>query len=44
MSELNEEHEDHCEFMVVAAVALMVIGFVFGVLVMLGVYFLKGVL
>jgi hypothetical protein len=45
MPELNEnEREDECEFMVIAAVALLVIGFVFGVLVTLGVYFLKGVL
>ena len=45
MPELNnEEREDECEFMVVATVALLMIGFVFGVLVTLGVYFLRGVL
>lgn len=45
MPQLNEnEQEDECEFMVVATVALLVIGFVFGVLATLGFYFLKGVL
>ena len=45
MPELNNnEREDECEFMVVATVALLVIGFIFGVLVTLGIYFLRGVL
>lgn len=40
----NEEREDECEFMVVATVALLAIGFVLGVVVTVGVYYLKGVL